>query len=103
MKGIWIKHRLVILGATALLAVWPAASALAADGPDFSAQQIVEDCRANAGDGEGIGACVSAKVQELRDTGDEHAAEVADAAQEKPPVLAEGARHPAEERRARVA
>jgi hypothetical protein len=81
MKGAWIKHGLVILGAAALLAGSPAASALAADGPDSSAQQIVADCQNKAGDGEGIGACVSAKVQELRDTGDEHAAATADAAQ----------------------
>ena len=81
MKSTWIKHGLVILGAATLLAAAPAASALAADGPDSSAQQIVADCQNKAGDGEGIGECVSAKIQELRDTGDEHATAAADAAQ----------------------
>jgi len=42
-----------------------------------SARDIVEACQDKAESGEGIGDCVSAAVQALHDTGDEHAADVA--------------------------
>ncbi len=116
IRSFSLRTGLAVLSTTALIALSPAASALA-DGPDFSscpdqgqargqciaqiaqdaqndqannagnnaadsARDIVEACQDKAGSGEGIGDCVSAAVQALHDTGDEHAADVAAKAQD---------------------